>query len=231
MSPARQPKITPTGGGRLTPVRASLRSSVLVTEPSAAEPAPPLMVAEGLLATGPRGRVFGPIAVRVAAGELLAVTGPGGSGRTALLLALSGRLRVAGGRLIVGGHPLDIESGAIRSLVAVARAGDTVDLDELWTVGEAIANRAVLTRRGPAGAVESAVRARLTGAGVDVLRPPRCTRSRRWRARSWISRWPPPRTGRSSCSTTPTAASGPRTSAASGKRCGPWRTRVARSSP
>jgi ABC-2 type transport system ATP-binding protein len=139
---------------------------LLVTEPSAA---PPLMVADGLLATGPRGRVFGPITVRVAAGELLAVTGPGGSGRTALLLALSGRLRVAGGRLIVGGHPLDIESGAIRSLVAVGRAGDTMDLDEMWTVGEAIANRGVLTHVSPAAAVESAVRARLAGAGVDVL--------------------------------------------------------------
>ena len=142
---------------------------MLVTEPSSAEPAPPpLMVADGLLATGPRGKAFGPVTVSVAAGELLAVTGPGGSGRTALLLALSGRLRVAGGHLIVGGHPLDIESGAIRELVAVARAGDTVDLDERWTVGEAIANRAVLTRRGPAAAIESAVRARLASAGVDV---------------------------------------------------------------
>jgi ABC-2 type transport system ATP-binding protein len=143
---------------------------LLLTEPSAAGPgAPPLMVADGLLATGPRGRVFGPITVGVAAGELLAVTGPGGSGRTALLLALSGRLRVAGGRLIVGGHLLDAESGAIRSLVAVARAGDTVELDEFWTVGEAIDDRAVLIGRRPAAAVQSAVRARLTGAGVDVL--------------------------------------------------------------
>jgi ABC-type multidrug transport system ATPase subunit len=142
---------------------------VLVTEPSAAQPgAPPLMVADGLLATGPRGRIFGPIAVHVAAGELLAVVGPGGSGRTGLLLALSGRLRVAGGRLIVGGHPLDIEAGAIRSLVAVARAGDAVDLDEFWTVGDAIADRAVLIGGRPAGAVEGAVRARLTSAGADV---------------------------------------------------------------
>jgi ABC-2 type transport system ATP-binding protein len=142
---------------------------VLVTEPSAAEPgAPPLMVADGLLATGPRGRIFGPITVRVAAGELLAVTGPGGSGRTALLLALSGRLRVAGGRLIVGGHVLEAQASAIRSLVAVARAGNAVDLDEFWTVDDAIADRAVLTGDRPAGAVEGAVRARLTGAGVDV---------------------------------------------------------------
>jgi ABC-2 type transport system ATP-binding protein len=143
---------------------------VLVTEPSAPGPsAPPLMVADGLLATGPRGRIFGPITVRVAAGELLAITGPGGSGRTALLLALSGRLRVTGGQLIVGGHPLEAEAGAIRSLVAIARAHDTVDLDERWTVGEAIADRAVLIGGRPAGAVEGAVRARLTGAGVDVL--------------------------------------------------------------
>jgi ABC-2 type transport system ATP-binding protein len=143
---------------------------LLFTEPSAAGPgAPPLMVADGLLATGPRGRIFGPVTVGVAAGELLAVTGPGGSGRTALLLALSGRLRVTGGRLIVGGHPLDIESGAVRDLVAVARAGDAVELDELWTVGEAIANRAVLTRRRPVSAVERAVRTRLTGAGSGLV--------------------------------------------------------------
>jgi ABC-2 type transport system ATP-binding protein len=142
---------------------------LLVTEPSAAGPgAPPLMVADALLATGPRGRIFGPITVRLTAGELLAVTGPGGSGRTALLLALSGRLRVAGGRLIVGGHLLEAEAGAIRSLVAVARAGDAVDLDEFWTVGDAIADRAVLIGGRPADAVEGAVRARLTGAGVDV---------------------------------------------------------------
>jgi ABC-2 type transport system ATP-binding protein len=126
------------------------------------------MVADGLLATGPRGRIFGPITVGLAAGELLAVTGPGGSGRTALLLALSGRLRVAGGRLIVGGHLLETEPGAIRSLVSVARAGDALDLDEFWTVGEAIANRGVLRHRGPPGAVEGAVRARLTSAGVDI---------------------------------------------------------------
>ncbi len=143
---------------------------MLVTEPSAAEPGtPPLVVVEGLLATGPRGRIFGPITVCVAAGELLAVTGPGGSGRTALLLALAGRLRVAGGRLIVGGHVLDAEAGAIRSLVAVARAHDAVDLDEYWTVEEAIADRAVLIGGRPAGSVEGAVRARLTGAGVDLL--------------------------------------------------------------
>jgi ABC-type multidrug transport system ATPase subunit len=143
---------------------------VLVTEPSVAEPgAPPLIVADGLLATGPRGPIFGPVTVRVAAGELLAVTGPGGSGRTALLLALAGRLRVAGGRLIVGGRVLEAEAGAIRGLVAVARAGDAVDLDERWTVGEAIAERAVLIGGRPAGAVEGAVRARLTNAGIDVL--------------------------------------------------------------
>jgi ABC-2 type transport system ATP-binding protein len=143
---------------------------LLSPEPSAAEPAaPPLVIADGLLATGPRGTVFGPITVSVAAGELLAVTGPGGSGRTALLLALSGRLRAAGGRLIVGGHPLDVEPGAIRSLVALGRAGDTMALDELWTVGEAIANRAVLTRRRPVSTVESAVRARLTDARSDLV--------------------------------------------------------------
>jgi ABC-type multidrug transport system ATPase subunit len=144
-----------------------------VAQPSAEqEPAPPpLVVADGLMVTGPRGGVFGPVAVRLSPGEVLAVTGPGGSGRTALLLALAGRLRVAAGRLEVGGHALGTEPAAVRDLVAVARAGHAVDLDDLWTVGDAIADRAVLLarRRTVKGALETAVRARLSAAGIDDL--------------------------------------------------------------
>jgi ABC-type multidrug transport system ATPase subunit len=142
------------------------------TPASEQEPAPPpLVVADGLAATGPRGGVFGPITVRLSPGEVLAVAGPGGSGRTALLLALAGRLRGTAGHLEVDGHALGTEAAAIRDLVAVARAGDVVDLDDLWTVGDAIADRAVLLarRRPVAGALENVVRARLSAAGIDDL--------------------------------------------------------------
>lgn len=120
---------------------------------------PPLLVAEALLATGPRGVVFGPVAVSVARGELVAIAGPGGSGRTALSLALAGRFKLAGGSVVVDGFGPDV-----RRAVAVARAGDAVTLDELWTVGDAIAHRGVLA----GGDVEAAVRARLDRAGIEL---------------------------------------------------------------
>lgn len=138
---------------------------------SAAEPTPeppppaPIVVADELLATGPWGVVFGPVSLRVAPGELLAVAGPGGSGRTSLLLALAGRLRVAGGRAVVAGHALGDDAAAVRRAVALARADTLLDLDELWTVGEAIANRGVLAG---GRALEPAVRARLAGAGAEL---------------------------------------------------------------
>lgn len=99
---------------------------------------PPVLVADALLATGARGVVFGPVSLRVAPGEVVALVGPGGSGRTSLLLALAGRFAVADGRLAVAGD------------VAIARAGTLLELDEMWTVGEAIAQRALLSRRPPA---------------------------------------------------------------------------------
>jgi ABC-2 type transport system ATP-binding protein len=103
---------------------------------------PPVLVAEDLLATGPRGVVFGPVSLRVAPGEMVALVGPGASGRTALMLALAGRFAVAGGRLSVTGA------------VAIARAGSLLELDEMWTVGEAIAQRTLLSRRPAARVTE-----------------------------------------------------------------------------
>lgn len=120
---------------------------------------PPLLTAEALLATGPRGVVFGPVAVTVARGEAVCVAGPGGSGRTALVLALAGRFKLAGGSVVVDGAGPDV-----RRAVAVARAGDALTLDELWTVGDAIAHRGVLAGRD----VEADVRARVARASLEL---------------------------------------------------------------
>jgi ABC-2 type transport system ATP-binding protein len=113
-----------------------------VSDDGEAPPPPPVLVVEDLLATGARGVVFGPVSLTVAPGELVALVGPGGSGRTALVLALAGRFAVTAGRLEVEGE------------VAVARAGALLDLDEMWTVGEAIAQRALLSRRPSARVAE-----------------------------------------------------------------------------
>lgn len=130
--------------------------------PSPSGPPAPALVADDLLATGPRGVIFGPLALTARPGEVLAIVGTGGSGRTSLLLALAGRLRIAGGRVALGRG--DTDPRALRAAVSVARASDVMDLDEHWTVDEAVTNRAVLLRR----AVEPAVRGRLTALGVEL---------------------------------------------------------------
>jgi ABC-2 type transport system ATP-binding protein len=130
--------------------------------PSPPRPPVPALVADELLATGPWGVIFGPVTLAVAHREVLAIVGTGGSGRTSLLLALAGRLRVAGGRVAV--DPGGPDARARRDAVSVVRASDVMDLDERWTVGEAVANRSVLARR----AVEPAVRGRLAAAGVEL---------------------------------------------------------------
>lgn len=53
-----------------------------------------------------RGRVFGDVSFSVRPGEVLAVCGSGGSGRTSLLLAMSGRMRLSEGTLAVDGKRL-----------------------------------------------------------------------------------------------------------------------------
>ncbi|MEV4412497.1 ABC transporter ATP-binding protein [Catellatospora sp. NPDC049609] len=62
---------------------------------------PALLEAEGLGLRTRRGWVFRDLDLRVGPGELLALTGPAGGGRTSALLALGGRFRVSHGR--VGG--------------------------------------------------------------------------------------------------------------------------------
>lgn len=80
------------------------------------------VVARGASVRGPRGPVFEGVDLDVPAGGLLAVHGPAGSGRTSLLLALAGRMRLSGGAVRVGGHVLPAEGRRVRRLVAVARA-------------------------------------------------------------------------------------------------------------
>src|SRR6266487_2468298 len=64
------------------------------------------IVASGITARGPEGPIFQGVDLEAEPGSLVAVTGPGGCGRTALLLALAGRFRLVAGQLVVGGHQL-----------------------------------------------------------------------------------------------------------------------------
>src|SRR5690348_6780189 len=60
--------------------------------------------ADGLGLRTRRGWVFRDVSLRVEPGELVAVTGPAGSGRTSLLLALAGHFRTTEGTYALAGR-------------------------------------------------------------------------------------------------------------------------------
>lgn len=105
------------------------------------------VTAEGFGLAGPRGWAFRGITVDAAAGSLVAVEGPSGSGRTCLLLALTGRMKATEGTATVGGARLPKQSGAVRRVSAVAHVAGVTDLDPALTVGEHLRERALLQRR------------------------------------------------------------------------------------
>lgn len=108
------------------------------------------VLGQGLAADGPEGLVFSDLDLRVEPGSLAAVTGPGGSGRTALLLVLSGRMRALSGWLEVDGLRLPRQARKVRKLVQPARIRPGCELEEWHTVGEAIKERRLIgdaTRR------------------------------------------------------------------------------------
>ncbi|MBQ0864706.1 ATP-binding cassette domain-containing protein [Streptomyces sp. RK75] len=96
---------------------------------------------------GPRGPVFDKVGFTVGAGSLIAVTGPSGSGRTCLLLALTGRMKASRGRAEVAGHPLPKRLAAVRRISALGPVPGVNDLDPALTVTEQLRERVLLQRR------------------------------------------------------------------------------------
>jgi ABC-type multidrug transport system ATPase subunit len=105
------------------------------------------IAAEGLGIKGPRGWAVRGISVDAGPGSLVAVEGPSGSGRTCLLLALTGRMKVAEGTAEVGGARLPKQLSAVRRFSALAHVPGVTDLDPALTVGEHLRERALLQRR------------------------------------------------------------------------------------
>ncbi|WP_019358764.1 ATP-binding cassette domain-containing protein [Streptomyces sp. AA1529] len=96
---------------------------------------------------GPRGPVFDGIGFTGEAGSLIAVTGPSGSGRTCLLLALTGRMKAGSGHAEVAGHPLPKRLAAVRRITALGPVPGVNDLDPALTVTEQLRERVLLQRR------------------------------------------------------------------------------------
>jgi ABC-2 type transport system ATP-binding protein len=68
-------------------------------------------------------KALGDVSFRVASGELCAVVGPDGAGKTTLVRILCGLLRPHEGRVTVLSHPLPLEAGAVRRSVGYLSQG------------------------------------------------------------------------------------------------------------
>lgn len=95
------------------------------------------LVAQGLELTTPHGRVFGPVDWVLPPRTHGAVLGVQGSGRSAFLLAITGRMRGLTGTLRVGDLDGLRQPRLLRHRSAVARITDLVELEPDLTVAEA----------------------------------------------------------------------------------------------
>ncbi|MEU0371929.1 ATP-binding cassette domain-containing protein [Streptomyces sp. NPDC006283] len=105
------------------------------------------VAAEGFGLKGPRGWAFRSVDIDAAPGALVAIEGPSGSGRTSLLLALTGRMRPTEGRAVVAGLELPRRMAAVRRISALGPVAGVSDLDPALTVAEHLRERALLQRR------------------------------------------------------------------------------------
>ncbi|MFJ9851885.1 ATP-binding cassette domain-containing protein [Streptomyces sp. NPDC101150] len=146
--------------------------------------------AAGFGVKGPRGWAFRSIDIAAAPGSLIAVQGPSGSGRTCLLLALTGRMKSAEGTAEVGGLPLPKKIAAVRSVTALAHVPGVAELDPALTVGEHLRERALLQgrfggsvrallrpRQERRAAARALVDAALEAAGLDLESLPKGIRT------------------------------------------------------
>ena len=97
--------------------------------------------ASALTLSGPDGLIYNDVTIGLPAGDRLLVHGPSSAGKSALLLAIAGRMPFDAGRLRVNGYLLPQETNAVRRSVALAEMRGVNDLDDALTVDELIAER------------------------------------------------------------------------------------------
>ncbi|TWV32956.1 ATP-binding cassette domain-containing protein [Streptomyces misionensis] len=148
------------------------------------------VTAEGLGLKGPRGWAFRGITLDAEPGSLIAIEGPSGSGRTCLLLALTGRMKPTEGVATVAGAKLPRHMAAVRRVSAPANVAGVTDLEPALTVGEHLRERALLQRRfgdslrealhpraGRSHEARLRVDAALAAAGLDLESLPKGSRT------------------------------------------------------
>lgn len=87
---------------------------------------------------GPWGPVYGPIDLDIAEGGVTVLAAPAGTGRTALLMTLAGRMKTVRGKLTVFGHT---------RVSDIFRSAALAGIDELDTVSESVTVRDLVTEQ------------------------------------------------------------------------------------
>lgn len=111
--------------------------------PPTPEAAPLLVQARGLEMAGRESMVFGPLDFDIPQGNIGVLTGQQGSGRSALLLALSGRLKGVKGHLVINGEDAMSKTRQLRKHISVGRISGLAELEPNLTVGESRDERAI----------------------------------------------------------------------------------------
>ncbi|MET9883943.1 ATP-binding cassette domain-containing protein [Streptomyces sp. NPDC006430] len=139
------------------------------------------VTAENFGLKGPRGWVFRGVGIDAEPGSLIVIEGPSGSGRTCLLLALTGRMKPSEGHAEIAHHRLPRHMAAVRRIAALGPVAGVNELDQALTVAEQLREGALLQRRyeGPVRALlrprserstssQARIDAALAAAGLDL---------------------------------------------------------------
>ncbi|MEL4358371.1 MULTISPECIES: ATP-binding cassette domain-containing protein [unclassified Luteococcus] len=152
-APAIQDEPVSAGLDIISPAPVATENPALLTAeaPAPAAPESPtpitgddeILRARRLQLRGRESKVFGPVDLTLTRGGITVVTGQQGAGRSALLLALSGRLKGVQGEL----QSAEIDGIAhprkLRRQVSVARISDLADLEPNLTIAESRDERAI----------------------------------------------------------------------------------------
>lgn len=107
-------------------------------ESAAPAPSPPAVTARGISMSGPWGHVYGPLDLDIPAGGVTVLIGPPGSGRTALLMTVAGRMKPSTGTLtVLGRHKA-------RAIFEVAALAGVEQLDSIF---ESVTVRDLITEQ------------------------------------------------------------------------------------
>ncbi|TKV58476.1 ATP-binding cassette domain-containing protein [Nakamurella flava] len=131
--------LPPAGPGTLAPTPES------AGDPTAPPPEPtPALVAKDLSLVTGDGVIFRAIDLVVQPGTVAAIVGPSGTGRSCLLLSLTGRMAHSAGVLTVAGHDATEGLDHLRSLTGVARISHRIGPEPSLTVAESVDERCLL---------------------------------------------------------------------------------------